>query len=316
MLHEAYLDAGRYFQAAEFPHDRQQRLLAHLESEIIRRYHVIEKGLSMPDFKPRSGIDMVTKLISCLKEWDELKRCSDGANQIESARVVLVAYARKHKGLGVDISDYLSDEVLISISPRPQVPGGTKSWVAVSEEDGAAFQRLAASRVSVRDFIADRIPARAVIQGAIDLAITSPSVCNRQTWRVHAYEGERAQEILSLQNGNRGFGHRIPTVLVVTSDMRFFTGTIERYQAWIDGGMFAMTLLLGLHSVGLGAVALNWSVRNEQDEMLRAKGGIPEHERVVMLIGCGYPTEGAVVANSLRRPAQSFIRWDHPAHYS
>jgi len=282
----------------------------------MRRYHVIEKGLSMPDFRPRFGMDMVTKLLSCLKEWDTLKECSSGEggeNQISAARAALLAYAKKHKDLDVDISDFLPETSFPAPIKESQAIGGTKPLVAVSAEDLAAFRRVVGSRVSVRDFVADRVPSREVIQQAFGMAVTSPSVCNRQTWRVHAFEGARAQEILALQNGNRGFGHRIPIVLAVTSDMRFFTGTIERYQSWIDGGMFSMTLLLGLHAQGLGAVSLNWSVRNKQDIAMRNDSGIPAHERIIMLIGCGYPSESTVVANSQRRPGETFIRWEDDA---
>lgn len=316
LLRESYLDAKRYFRAAEFPHGEQRKYREHLESEIMRRYHVIEKGLSMPEFRPRFGVEMVTRLVDCLQEWDTLKSCkAEGSenNQISSAQAVLVVYAERHRKLGVDISDFLSAEVLAGIDAENLASGGTKPFEGVSLEDGAAFQRIVDNRVSVRDFDIEQKPSHELIQRAIEMAVKSPSVCNRQTWRVHAFEGERAQQMLSLQNGNRGFGHRIPTILIVTSDMRFLGGTIERYQSWIDGGMFSMTLLLALHSIGLGAVALNWSVGNAQDNAIRKEAGIPNYERIIMFIGCGYTAEGAIVANSQRRPIESFIRWDDDA---
>jgi nitroreductase len=316
LLRESYLDTKRYFRSAEFPHEEQRKYREHLESEIMRRYHVIEKGLSMPEFRPRFGVEMVSRLVDCLGEWDALKRCTaedSENNQICSAQAVLVAYAERHRELGVDVSDFLSAEILDGIDTENTTSGGTKPFEGVRLEDGAAFQRMVNSRVSVRDFDIDQQPSHELIQRAIEMAVRSPSVCNRQTWRVHAFEGERAQKMLSLQNGNRGFGHRIPTVLIVTSDMRFFGGAIERYQSWVDGGMFSMTLLLALHSIGLGAVALNWSVLNVRDNAIRKVAGIPYYERIIMFIGCGYPAEGVIVANSQRRPAETFIRWDDDA---
>lgn len=99
-------------------------------------------------------------------------------------------------------------------------------------------------------------------------------------------------------------------VLIPTSDMRYLTGTIERYQAWIDGGLFSMTLLLALHAEGLGAVSLNWCVQNQRDRQLHRASGIPEYERVMMLIGCGYPSSNALVPLSKRRPLEEIVRWD------
>jgi nitroreductase len=144
---------------------------------------------------------------------------------------------------------------------------------------------------------------------AVDLAMRSPSVCNRQTARIHVFTGEDAQRALSFQSGNRGFGHRIPMVIIVTSDLRYFTGTAERYQGWIDGGMFSMLLLLALHAQGLGAVSLNWSVNNERDRELRNAVAIPEYERVIMLIGCGFPSPDGLVPVSSRRLATDVASW-------
>ncbi|NBB79900.1 MAG: hypothetical protein GVY36_10715 [Verrucomicrobia bacterium] len=71
-----------------------------------------------------------------------------------------------------------------------------------------------------------------------------------------------------------------------------------------------MTLLLALHAEGLGTVSLNWSVENARDEALRKVANIPDYERIMMFIGCGYAKEGAMVAHSLRRPVNEFIHWD------
>jgi hypothetical protein len=48
---------------------------------------------------------------------------------------------------------------------------------------------------------------------------------------------------LSYQNGNSGFGHTVPALFVITSDMRIFEKSGERNQGWVDGGLFAMALV-------------------------------------------------------------------------
>lgn len=315
-IKESYLDASRYFRAAEFSGWNDENYRQHLEGEIIRRYHVIEKGLSMPDFRPRFGIEMVKRLVSCLERFEAESKDTDidssNNNQIIAARAVLHAYYSRHSALEVDVSDFLPCKYQSIPAQSFREFGGTKDLKRVSEEAKIGFLDVVRSRTSVRDFDPERLPDRALIRRAIEVAISSPSVCNRQTWRVHVYEGARAQEMLSFQDGNRGFGHTVPFVLIVTSDMRQFIQAKERYQPWIDGGMFSMTLLLALHAEGLGAISLNWSVLNSQDDAMRRSGGIPEHERVIMLIGCGYAKDGAVVARSLRRPIESIATWDQP----
>ena len=42
-----------------------------LEGRMIANYHVVEKGLSMPDFRPRFGAPTVKKLISLIQEGEQ-----------------------------------------------------------------------------------------------------------------------------------------------------------------------------------------------------------------------------------------------------
>ncbi len=264
----------------------------------------------MPDFRPRFGKDTARELVGFLAEWDGIGGACDGKNnQISAARDTIECYYRKHQELGIDVSDIVGE-------PTPETrkknfQGGIKIYEPVDPEMVSHFDKIVSTRVSVRTFDVSKPVPEEIIIRAVSQAIRAPSVCNRQTWRVHQYDGENAQKILKLQSGNRGFGHTIPCILVVTSDLRYFTGTAERYQPWIDGGMFSMLLLLGLHTQGLGAVALNWSVMNKRDSELRAHGDIADHERIIMLIGCGYPVAGITVPKSHRRTPESILTRHH-----
>jgi nitroreductase len=295
-FYEWNLDAWRFFKFSTVIDHFFGNESSHVESDIIRLYHVIEKGLSMPEFRPRSGIESVKKLHALLNAWD-----GKIDSQISSAWQVLSSYQKKHLDLGIDITDILPSDLRVPDSCDSTAQGGIKTYTAPENEDREAFLRVMKSRASIRNFDLNNIPDTSVLERAVVTAMSSPSVCNRQTWKARCYQGQKAQELLELQNGNRGFGHTIPVVFVVTSDLRMFTGTSERYQAWIDGGMFGMSLLLGLHAEGLGAVSLNWSVLNNRDRKLRNAASIPNHERIIMLIGCGYPVKGSVVPVSTRR---------------
>ena len=112
-----------------------------------------------------------------------------------------------------------------------------------------AAQRFLTSRRSVRQFDG-RPVAEEVLQKAVRIAQQAPSVCNRQSARVFASnKREKMDEMLQFQNGNRGFGDRLGAVIVIASDMRAFTSLGERNQCWVDGGIFAMSMALALHSL-------------------------------------------------------------------
>ena len=86
----------------------------------------------------------------------------------------------------------------------------------------------------------------------------------------------------------------------------------ERYQGWVDGGMFAMSLAYGFHAEGLGAVMLNWSVTLRRDRELRALTGIPDSSLVITMIGFGNLPERLTVPVSQRKPLDLALALNAP----
>ncbi len=304
-IYETLCDSIRYMRSTPIGGAKQHGII-HLQGDIIRMYHIIEKGLAMPEFRPRFGEDIIAELIKRVDTWKSLTKDFENIHFCAACEA-LKNYYWRHTQLNIDVSDLLPSEYLKL--PQDKSVSGVRSVVGVDDTWFEGFKKVVTSRSSVRDFDTSRPPERELIRSAVDLSIRTPSVCNRQTWRVHFYEGEMSQSILKLQNGNRGFGHTIPTVLIVTCDMRYFIGSIERNQPWVDGGMFSMSLLLALHSHGLGAVSLNWAVLNSDDKKMRKTANIPDFERIIMLVGCGYPRIPSLTPVSVRDSVDSFINW-------
>ena len=96
------------------------------------------------------------------------------------------------------------------------------------------------------------------------------------------------QKVLKFQAGNAGFHQDIHTLFVVTANVGKMSLIGERYQGWIDGGIFAMTLALSIHAEGLGACFLNWSTEPREDHALRQCLGIPPEELVITMMAAGH----------------------------
>jgi nitroreductase len=170
-------------------------------------------------------------------------------------------------------------------------------------------QRFMLSRHSVRQFDGRPVP-HDVLQNAVRIAQQAPSVCNRQSARVFvSTDRSKMDDMLRLQNGNRGFGDRLGAVIVVASDMRAFTSMGERNQCWVDGGIFAMSLALALHSLHVGACMLNWSVEPGRDRALRRLLQLDDNYAIITMMGAGYPPDSLVVAASPRRRTESIIKF-------
>jgi nitroreductase len=284
-----------------------QQLLSHmnLRATLIAQTHCIEKGLAL--MRPRIGFGkrQVCELVETIPEY--VRRY--GTDWVTDAALdALLSYSQFNtKGGHVNFDLLCTVQHLKEICGRalPTVANGA-TIVCTREEVLEArkfdFAAFAASRHSIRQFTSDPVDFT-LIEAAVSMALATPSVCNRQAWRVYAYsDAELKMRILSQQTGNRGFGELIAVLLVVACDLQCFSDARERNQAWADGGMFAMTLTLALHSLGLGTCCLNWCISGKAGPAALTSCGIPESDAVVMLIGVGHVPKRFHVARSKRKP--------------
>lgn len=278
-----------------------------LEAGIVAHYHVIEKGLSLPEPRPGFGKDVASSLIDLLIIYRDRGYPPDDIQYL-SAIATLENYTRFHKQNNFDISNIELKIKGIAVTHKLPVAGAItvfrKDILAASR---AEFELFSKGRHSVRNY--DRRPVSVeLIRNAIRIAQNAPSVCNRQSSRVYIISDMNvAKNILSLQNGNRGFGHIADKILIVTSDLQVFEGATERNQAFIDGGIFAMSLLYALHYYGLGACALNWSVSSLQDRRLRKAVRVKDSENIIMMVAVGHLPDNFKVAVSNRKKPDDII---------
>ena len=108
--------------------------------------------------------------------------------------------------------------------------------------------------------------------------------------------------------GSNTFSRNIPALLVVTASLAQNLEGGERSMAWVDGGMFAQSLLLALYSLGLASVTLNWYEATPASDMaVRETLRINNAENIIVLIGTGhYPTEFRY-PRSMRKPLSEVL---------
>ena len=257
----------------------------HLETQVTKDYHRVEKGLSLRSPKHPFG-DAVDRRLAML--------VPAGA-AIDEGYQAFAVDAREALA-GWNTAGSLSDIVSPMAAPSDAI-------------DPELLEQFFATRHSVRDFDEHRPVDPRLIDEAVRLAGCTPSVCNRQAARVHVFEGaEDSARILAHQNGNAGFRHHVRMVMIVTVERGLFAGAGERNQRWVDGGLFAMTLVWALHGLGLSSCMLNWSMTNARTDALRQEAGIPASEDVICLIAVGHaPAEGYRVARSPKRPLSQVL---------
>lgn len=250
-----------------------------LEAQLIKDYHRIEKGLSLAAPKRPFG-DAVGRR---LREFGSGAATPDLVGTDGHVPTALAALSAWNESGVVDET----------VAPFGPVLDPENAWPSDR-------RHFFSTRHSVRSFSPRPVTDEVLRAGVVD-AMRAPSVCNRQAGRVRFYDGEMVDDILELQSGGKAFADSVHQLAVVSVERGLFTGAGERNQQWIDGGLFAMTLVWSLHGQGVGTCMLNWSKRNSWSRKLRKLLEVDDSEDFICVIALGYPAESYRVARSPRR---------------
>lgn len=263
----------------------------------VRVYHSLEKSLSLRERNRSAGGNNAKLLKSILDKAEEKK---DYGFQDRVGLKVLIDFTKQIKddGQGLELHNNLQSRAFEASDLGGILKLSNPTYKLENPEE------FFLGRHSIREF-SDRAIEDEMLKCAIRMAMKAPSVCNRQAWHVYDIETPiLIKEALALQDGNRGFGHKVNRLLIISSDLKAFFSSKERYQHWIDGGIFSMSLVLALHSIGIGSCCLNWSQNVSTDIKLRKLLPIHSEHSVIMMLAIGYPMETNKVCQSPRRPVE------------
>jgi len=294
---------------------RQYSHQASIEAQIIKTYHRLEKGLALAAPRPGFGRDAVELLLT---ECETHLRLFGANTSLRRSLETLDAYVEFNRSKAADIEwlgprleAFRADLASLGFLSNGLPEAGTLAVSKASIHQAARLDLSGffAQRYSVRQFSGDSIEP-ALFEQAARMAQKTPSVCNRESGTAYVIQDKAEMaKLLALQNGNRGFGDQAGALLIFTSRLDTFLSVGERYQGWIDGGLFAMSWIYALHSLGLGSCCLNWSVEPHEDMALKRAAGIPDDQLVIMLLAVGHLPEQFQVASSPRRPLDQVLKF-------
>lgn len=260
-----------------------------LMSRIVADYHVIEKGLTMPETRPGFGKLRLLELIRDCVEFINLYGKTN--TQFKYAVGVINEYLKFHE----EINFYLDSDIIAKTKHLNTLVGEeyyTKQKQLTAsdyfEHTSGTFDEFSSSRLSVRNYSNRNIDIE-TIKLAVNLAKNAPSSCNRQTTKVNIVtDKEVMKKVLEIQGGNRGFGHLSNKLIIVTSDLSGWHGVNEMNAPYVDGGIFVMNLLYSLHFHKIAACPLNCNFSPQKDKAIRKLIQIPKSEIFITMISCGY----------------------------
>ncbi len=271
------------------------------EAVITRLNNMIEKGLSYTEYRAGFGSANIEMLLGVLEQYEK-DGCDTGAFSYQTALSTLHTYVGKNKEHGLE--DPQLQERIDALAGEPNQLGGSLSFTPLSAEEVQSldYKQFAASRHSMRHFSGTPVDI-AVLKQAIALAQHTPSASNKQGWRCLIISDKAVlSEVLKNQNGNEGFGHEFDKLLVVLADLRYYYRDKELFQAYVDGGMYAQSILNALYYEHVATVPLNACLKKEQEENVRNILKLDDAEILILFIGVGNYPEVCRTARSERRP--------------
>lgn len=279
-------------------------------AKVIMAYHVVEKGLTMPRRRLDFGHDAVMNLITSI----ESHICNYGYDetQIKHATGCIKEYYEFHLKSQFDMTKNSAFWNRVKQFYDQNGDVITSSQKSVYRKDfykdkNAPFPLFASSRHTVRHFEGKVEYSR--IEDSVKLAMTAPSACNRQYVKVYCVSNHSVRDkILSLQNGNRGFGSDADKLLVVVADLNGVRWPEERNDIYTNAGIFIMNLSYALHYNEIASCILNWSVSPVIDKKVRQLLDLKPSETLVAMLACGNAPEYMMIASSPRKDITDILK--------
>lgn len=279
-------DFHLYWQAIYFSKYKEQQFIR----DMMLIGHSLEKGMFFNNKKQGWGKEKALNLCSLIKRYNEdnYRICPEYVSVVN----ILDAYkndtmASKDLQLRKILNGVLSDNRTLLENGR----AGIKEVNKPKPFDVNEIMRFFQTRNSVRDF-SDEPLSDEEINKAMQFATMTPSACNRQSSKVYGIRNKQIiKEFLSLQLGGQGWCENASILFLITGNMSYFGGVYERHQVYIDGGMYAMNFVMGLHLVGV-ASCFKMFVRNPGlQRRVQKLCNIPRNETPIVCILAGHYKE-------------------------
>lgn len=291
-LYWRYFFDGKKFRTGSFEFNKRFMSDENLRAKITFEYHAIEKGLTYRNLRYLFGRARIDELVRLLQLWKD-RNNSTSDKRYQAGISVLERYITVHEDNNINV-DYLKLKIS-GLDVVKAVQGGEKTLnkKEVLDDKQADFYKFSHSRHSVRDFGDLKISIQD-IKKAVDLAMTAPSACNRQSAKVYITDNENLiGQVLESQGGITGMANNISALILITADNQYFGYFDERNQTFIDGGIFTMNLLYSLTYYGIATCTLNADLSIENEILIKQlmKVGSASEDLIAFIAVGDYPEE-------------------------
>ena len=275
------------------------------EVTLTRNIHRIEKGLIMPNIKSEFALNYIEETMLVFKGVYEN---GTDKNLISYATSVLDKYFKVVNLENPKLNKLSLEFYELNLETKDKVPYKRKE----NENNKISFdelRQLYKQRRSVRFYI-DKKVERHLIEKAVDAASLSPSACNRQPFKlIISDENPFKDKLGGLPMGANTYYKNVPMFIAIIGDLSSYFSERDRNLIYIDGSLFAMSLMLALETLGLSTCPINWPDIEEKEIKLQKLLGLNPYERCVMFLGVGYADPEKMIPFSNKKTSRQLIKY-------
>jgi len=277
-----------------------------LYGKIRLRIHGFEKVLVKGGIpKQESVITLFPLTERLITDYKEYPRFGDAVVEtIGIARSVIAA--NKMGGcdcsrLEQELAQFINRNDLSQANPRMInvhiVEGDERPSNIASQYD--SFVR---DRHSVREYTS-KVVDEHIIKEIVATALFCPSACNRQPCKVYySMDPERIRDLFPDKSVTKD----VYNLMVITVNKSFYN-VKELFQPWLDGGIFVESLIMAIHSRGMGACLFQYVKTNPNYQKMKECVGIPDNEDILCCVGFGQLKEAYPVIETHRKDVSEMI---------
>ena len=172
------------------------------------------------------------------------------------------------------------------------------------------FFDLTKQRRSVRYYQNKPVP-RNLLEGAIRVALQSPSACNRQPFSFRVIDDPKIiRTAAQMPNGASTFSEGIPMMIFIIGDLSNYFDERDKHLIYIDGALAAMSFILGLEVQGLSSCVINWSDIPLNNKKLKTFLKLEDWEQCIMSISVGYALPECGIPSSIKKEVNTVIKYN------
>lgn len=279
-----------------------------LEYELILEIHKLEKGFACQNPRP-FGIEKIKRIIEILEIHKNRKYPRNFATNL--ALSTLKEYKNFYEKMKwVDREEYSTvKNYLADNSEFTHIQAGAFDITKEELLNGSQidYESFLKSRHSVRNFAAKKLK-KEDIKKAVEMAILTPSACNRQMCKIYYMESQNSKKIIEKYAQGLGLVELDNiNYFLITFDIsaNYFIG--ERNQGWFNAGLMTMNFVNALHSLGIGSCCIQFGNTFQEEKDMKKLLDLPESERIAIIVACGYYSDNSRIPYSTRKPLEDIF---------